>query len=434
MNKFGLLGEKLPHSFSVPIHSLFGNDDYALFEVNKEELDSFFNEGVFEGINVTIPYKEAAMKYCSTLDTAVENIGALNTVVRIGKEYMGYNTDIYGFIYLIRCLSVEVNNRKAVILGSGGTSKMACFALSLLGASEIVVVSRSSRSYETKVSCPVSFVSYEEVEKFRDADLLVNTTPVGMYPNNFEAPIDLDIFTRLCGVADVIYNPLETELVAGAKRRNIPAINGLGMLVAQAYFAEELFFHRAVNCNEGNAYSLNATDSQAIERVLERVEATKGNISLIGMPGCGKSTLGQALSKRLGRTFVDSDEEFLSTYGISPAECIKEYGEKEFRNRETEVIKNISKLNSAVIATGGGVVTRPENMEMLKRNGRVIFLDRDISKLPTGGRPLSKGDGALERLYKERMPLYLSYMDYRVNVCDCVEDSLDELMLCKWCN
>lgn len=408
MAEYGLIGEKLPHSFSPVIHKEFGINDYKLWEVSKGEIDTFLKDARFDAANVTIPYKENALRACKKTDEASKMIGALNTLVKEEDGLSGFNTDLFGFINMCRSAKIEMKGRKVAILGSGGTSKTACFAAFKMGAKNAVIVSRKASEYEIRYDFPVEFVSYEDKKQYTDADILINTTPVGMYPNNDDIPIDLDIFERLSGVVDVIYNPLTTVLVAKAKEKGIPAVNGFLMLVGQAYLAEKFFF--------GEGEEISEEEKRTIDIVYKKLLRIKQNIILVGMPGSGKSTVGKIFAKKTGRKFYDADTEFEKTYGIFPGEYIEKFGEDEFRDKEEEVIKKLSGLSGCVISTGGGTVKRSINVRRLRQGGIVIFLKRPLEELSTKGRPLSKNMEVLKEMYETRLPLYLSAADFSVDV------------------
>ncbi|MGN0452439.1 MAG: shikimate kinase [Ruminococcus sp.] len=393
-DKFGLLGEKLAHSFSPQIHRKLASYPYSLYEVEKDCLSDWVNNNGLKGYNVTIPYKQEIMKYCAELSACAEKIGAVNTVIKRedGKLY-GDNTDYYGFSYMLSLLDISLKGKKAVVLGSGGASKTAQTVLSEQGA-EVVTVSRKGEN------------NYGNIAKHRDASLVVNATPVGMYPHNGESPVDLSLFTSLEGVLDVIYNPARTALLLQAEKLGVKYQNGLSMLVAQAKRACELFEGREI-------------DNREIERIRREIALETENIILIGMPGCGKSTVGKIISKKLSRAFADCDDAVFAHCGKSPSEIISSEGEEAFRLIETDVLKNIAKQSGRVIATGGGVVTRSENCDILRQNGRLIFIERDLLLLATDDRPLSKN---LQTLYSKRLPMYLSFADKKADGNGSAED------------
>ena len=414
---YGLLGEKLGHSFSKILHAAIGNDDYELIEVAKDKVDDYLAASDFDGINVTIPYKEVAMRYCEPDETATE-IGCVNTLLKKDGKVYGYNTDCLGFAYLAESIGAKWCDSKVVILGSGGTSKTATYVAVKGKASEVVIVSRKAMNVNRDEALCIRHSTYEHSEEWKDADILINTTPVGMYPNNDGMPVDLDVFDSLKAVVDVIYNPLETRLVQEAKKRGIPAGCGLPMLVAQGYFAEKIW---------GKVEIKDCDQNEMIESITADILRMKQNIVLTGMPGSGKSTIGRLLADKLKRDFVDTDEEFSERFGITPGECITTYGEEKFRDMESEVVLRVSKESGRVIATGGGAILRQENRDALKSNGYVIFLNRDPGVLATDGRPLSQKDGVM-KLYEERMPIYRAFKDIEVNVSDDPNETLDQAL------
>ena len=377
---YGLLGEHLPHSFSPQIHALLGDYEYRLFEVAPDGLEQFMCEHNFDGINVTIPYKKAVMKYLDCISPEAEKIGSVNTVtVRDGKLY-GDNTDYFGFLYMIKKSGIEITDKKCLVLGSGGASLTAVAVLRDLNAKETVIISRKGEN------------NYENISIHSDAQIIVNTTPVGMYPHNLESAIDLSVFPNLDGVLDIVYNPLKTKLILDAEEREIPCAAGLSMLVAQAKRANEMFF------------GISRPDS-VCEDIEKTLRAEFQNVVLVGMAGCGKSTVGSALSELLGKKFVDTDEIIVQNEGISIPEIFEKHGEDYFRACETEAVKSVGKEKGLVIATGGGVVTREENFYPLRQNGIVVFINRDVEKLPTNGRPLSQKQG-VKALFEKRLHLY----------------------------
>ena len=385
--RYGLIGEKLPHSFSGVIHKKIGLYDYELLELEKSELDAYMTERDFDGINVTIPYKRDVMKYMHKISDGALMAGAVNVVVNRGGKLYGYNTDFEGMRGMILGMGFSFEGKKIVILGTGGTSHTARAVASDLGAGEIVIVSREAR--EGAVKFDESFAHY-------DADFLINTTPAGMYPNDEDVPYGMDIgrFTRLEGVIDAIYNPLRTNLVSRAGLLGIRAVGGLYMLVSQAVLAAEYFTGKKLG-------------SELCDKIFRELSAEKASIVLTGMPGSGKSTVGKILAERLGRALYDTDEEFEKKYG-DVAEFIREHGEGAFRDKESEVIKELSKRSEpCVISTGGGAVLRGENVNRLRRNGRLYYLDRDIDLItPTADRPLSSDREALRKRYEERRAIY----------------------------
>lgn len=387
---YGLLGEKLGHSFSPQIHACLGDYEYKLFEVAPENLGDFLRSGTFEGLNVTIPYKKAVMPYLAEISENAKAIGSVNTITVLPNGTLrGDNTDYDGFLYLVRRSGVSVAGKKALVLGTGGASLPVKKVLSDLGAREIVSISRTGEN------------NYQNLDKHFDADLLVNTTPVGMYPNNLQSPLSLDGFAHLSGVLDIVYNPQKTKLVLDAEQRGIPAFSGLTMLVAQAKRAAELFLQTKI-------------DDRKNDEIYETLSRQMKNIVLVGMPGCGKSTVGKALAKRLSRPFFDADEEIVRRAGKLIPEIFQAEGEAGFRKIETEVLFDLCRQSGAVIATGGGAVTVPKNHDILRQNSLVVFINRDIAVLPTAGRPLSEQND-LHEMFRHRLPLYRAVCDYEVD-------------------
>ncbi len=393
--KYGCIGEHLKHSFSKEIHNALGDYEYDIREISREELEDFAKSGAFLGINVTIPYKELIIPYLSYIDEDARRIGAVNTVVNRGGRLHGYNTDFYGMTKLIEHAGITVSGKKVAILGTGGTSKTAAAVASSLGASEVLRVSRT---------CREGAISYEELyEKHSDAEIVINTTPSGMFPNIFGCPVELKKFKRLSGVIDAVYNPLRTPLILEAMRLGVPSEGGLYMLVAQAVRASEIFLDTVY-------------PEEKIEAVYKEILKSKENVVLIGMPASGKSTVGKLLAERLGRKFIDTDELITEADGRSIPEIFAEDGEAHFRRLESEAIARAAAESSAVIATGGGAVLRGENVEALRENGRLYFLDRAVEKLiPTDDRPLSSSTEAIYKRYEERYPIYSSVCDARID-------------------
>ncbi len=406
--QYGLIGEKLGHSYSKEIHAQIAPYDYELKELAPSELEDFFKRRDFKALNVTIPYKQAVIPLLDFVSDEAKSIGAVNTVVNKDGRLYGYNTDFAGMKAMLMYYGIDVKGKKALVLGTGGTSKTANAVLDSLGASEILTVSRSSGNGK---------ISYTEaVEKHNDAQIIINTTPVGMYPNTDITPIDISAFSNLTGVADAVYNPLRTVLVSEAKKRGIPACAGLYMLAGQAFYASALFQDKKLD------YAL-------IEKAFKAVEKKKENIVLIGMPSCGKSTVGQRLAKALGREFYDSDKEILPYLGMPINDYFESKGEALFREFERNVIYELSKKSGCVIATGGGVPLFSENMERLRRNGIVVFLDRSPEKLlATPDRPLSSDPEKLMKRYRERYSIYCKEADIHIPADKGINEVLDEVI------
>lgn len=390
--QYGLIGEKLSHSFSKEVHAALADYDYRLVELSRDGLDSFMRSRDFKAINVTVPYKSAVIPYLDVIDDTARDIGAVNTVKCIGDKLYGYNTDVLGLRDLILRVSPETRGKTVLILGSGGTSKTAHAVCSSLDPREIVTVGRVARD---------GVIDYESAYRdFSHADLIINTTPLGTYPDQDACPIDLSSFDRLSGVVDVVYNPLRTELVVSAKERGIAAEGGLYMLVSQAVHACEIFTETVIA-------------PERVSAVFSDIRASKENIILVGMPGCGKSTVGRLLAKELGRPFIDTDELIVERDGRPIPQIFDENGESYFRELEASVIHDVClQSRGAVIATGGGAVLREKNVHAMKRVGRIYFLDRDIENIrPTADRPLSLDREALSKRYNERYPIYCAVSD-----------------------
>ena len=409
--KYGLIGGRLSHSFSPEIHKRLDSNPYELKELNEEELDAFLKAKDFSGINVTLPYKERVIPYLYAIDYTAEKIGAVNTVVNEGGRLIGYNTDYHGMLYMLRYHAVTLEKKTVAILGSGGTSKTAMAVCEHLGAKKIYRVSRSAGD---------GVITYERLyEIAREIDAVINTTPVGMYPDVNATPIDLDKFPALSAVVDVIYNPLRSALLMKAEKKGIKAVGGLYMLVAQAVVASEKFL--------GKAYSPKKYDG-----IYNELHMKKGNIVLIGMPSSGKSTVGKILAEKLGREFIDTDRVIEEMTEREVSQIFAKGGEALFREKERAAIKEVAAKSGAVIATGGGAVLCAENIDRLKRNGRIFFLDRPLASLtPTADRPLSPSEEALRALYDKRYPLYQEAADSIVKV-DCDASSVAEKIISEF--
>lgn len=378
--RLGLIGKKLPHSYSKLLHNAMGCE-YELFELSKEDLESFARENPLDGFNVTVPYKEEIMKYLGGISPEAGEAGAVNTVVRHDGRLTGYNTDIAGMKYAFERGKIEIGGRRVMILGSGGTGKTARLLCGKLGASGIITVSRGGS------------VNYNNIHEYaKDIQVLINATPVGMYPDNHGSPVSLSGFTSLEGVFDAVYNPLKTMLLAEAESMGVKAVNGAAMLAAQAKYANDIF-----------AGKVSGTDIEMLCALLER---NMRNIVFVGMPSSGKSTTGRLTAEMLGRAFFDSDEEIEKTEGMSAEGIIREKGERAFRDTESASIKNLAKKTGIVLSTGGGSVLRKENIEALRQNGIIIWLRRPLELLSTDGRPLSKNLETLRAMYNVREGLY----------------------------
>lgn len=405
--EYGLIGRKLGHSFSKTLHNLIGNYDYELKEIEPDNLKDFMLKRDFKAINVTIPYKQDVIPFLAEIDPKALKIGAVNTVVNKNGKLLGYNTDFLGLKSLILKNNMVLFGKKVLILGSGGTSKTALAVAEDLGASRIYRLSRQSTE---------GFITYTEAyERHTDAEVIINTTPCGMYPNMGESAIDISKFPHLEAVVDAVYNPLSSALVVEARNRGIKSTGGLYMLISQGVFASELFLDKKY-------------PETLVEDIFESILKEKQNIVLIGMPASGKTTVGKALAESLGRSFFDSDEEIVKREGIAVSEIFAVKGEEYFRKCESEVIKELSALQSSVIATGGGAVLNPRNTDLLKENGKIFFLDRNLDDIAaTPDRPLSSTREDLEKRYKERYPIYCASADYKINCSDEVEENVNAI-------
>lgn len=406
MLRCGLLGRKLGHSYSPQIHRELSCYEYKLYEKEPEELEAFLKSGTFDGLNVTIPYKKTVMAYLDEISPEAAAIGSVNTIVNRGGKLTGYNTDAFGFSWLLQKSGVEAADKKALVFGSGGASVTVCHVLKSLGADPVVVISRTGEN------------NYENLDRHLDAKLLINATPLGMYPNNGESPVDLTRFSALDGVLDVVYNPARTALMLQAEQLGIAHASGLSMLVAQAKKACEYF-------------TGNPVPDAEIDRIEQLLSRQMENIILIGMPGCGKSSVGKALAAALNRPFLDADEEIVRRAGCSIPEIFAAQAEAGFRRAESAVLADLGKQSGIVLATGGGCVTRPENYPSLHQNGCIVWLTRDLSLLPTDGRPMSQAN-PLESLWERRKALYEQFSDIKAandgTISECV-NAIEEALL-----
>ena len=399
--KCGLLGRKLGHSYSPQIHSQLAKYSYRLFEKEPEELEDFLKNGDFSGLNVTVPYKKVVIPYLDSLSPVAQQLGAVNTIVRKADgSLIGHNTDYFGFASMVGRSSLDVRGKKCLVLGSGGASNTATAVLAELGA-KVIIISRTGEN------------NYDNLYLHKDAAVIVNTTPVGMYPNTGVSPIDLELFPNLEGVLDVVYNPARTKLLLDAQARGLTAMNGLWMLVAQAKESAEWFCGQSI-------------PDARIEEIYRKLKSQMENIVLIGMPGCGKSTIGTML----GRTMIDADTEIVSLAGKPIPEIFAQFGEEGFRDYETKVLEALGKQSGLTIATGGGCVTKDRNYPLLHQNGTIFWLKRDIEKLPTDGRPLSQAT-KLKEMYRIRKPMYEKFADHVIdnngNPADTVKQILSVL-------
>ncbi len=403
MKRYGLLGKTLSHSLSPQIHAFFGDYAYDLIEKSEDELNAYFADPPVAAMNVTIPYKKTVIPFCTELDEVAQRIGSVNTVRFDGDAVRGYNTDYDGFLYMLKRAGITVARKKVLVLGSGGASATVCCALEDQHAKSVTVISRSGEN------------NYQNLERHRDAEVIINTTPVGMYPETAEAPVSLELFPSCEAVADIVYNPLRTRLLLDAERRGLKTANGLPMLVAQAHRAAEIFFGKSL-------------DDGLIETGLCELERQFRNVVLVGMPGCGKSTLARLLAEALGKEVADTDAVVESVAGKTIPTIFAEQGEAVFRRLEAEAVQELGKSGGKVIATGGGAILTKENRDALRQNAVVVFLERKLDALATNGRPLSKSREAIEELYKQRLPLYREVADVTVTVHGTPEETCRRIM------
>ncbi len=405
---YGLIGRHLKHSFSKVVHEKVESYNYLIKELEPEEIQSFMTRKNFKAINVTIPYKEEVIKYLDYKSPEVEALGACNTIVRKDSKLYGYNTDILGLKEAIRHANFDFNGRTIMILGTGGASKASKYVSNELGAKDIILVSRNKKE---------GSITYQELDNYYDkVDYLINATPVGMYPNNYDKPVDLSLFKGLKGVIDLVYNPLKTSLLLDAERLNIKAINGLYMLVSQALYSIDYFLDKE-------------TDKSKTDELVKEILNEKRNIVLIGMPTSGKTTIGQILSRRLHMTHIDTDQLIIKKIWMPIKIYFKLNGEEKFREIESDVIKEVSKQNSKVISTGGGSILKEENMINLKMNSIVIFLDRDKDSLYlSSSRPLINDRSDIDKLYDERIELYKKYADITIKNNGDIKESINMIL------
>ena len=404
--KYGLIGEKLSHSFSKEIHAYLADYIYELCEIDRSSLPMFFKKREFSAINVTMPYKGEVIPFLDEISPSAKELDAVNVIVNKNGKLYGYNTDYDGLKNMILRAKIDVSGKKALILGTGGAARTAALVLKHLGAREIHLVSRS------KIG---GVISYDDMySSHSDAEIIINATPVGMFPNSYASPIDVSKFHKLSALFDAVYNPIKTKLVLDAQEMGAYAEGGLYMLVSQAVRAVELFLDAEFEADK-------------TEEIYKKILLTKQNIVLIGMPSSGKTTVGELLSEKLGRKLVDLDDEIEKRIGCTIAEFFKTHTEKDFRDIETEITKEISMRNGIIIATGGGCILRHENVKALRSNGRLYFIDRALENLiPTDSRPLATKREDIERLFEARYGIYLSVCDVKIdgNIEPCDEAEL----------
>ena len=403
--EYGLIGENLSHSFSEFIHSELNLYNYKLYNLSEDELDVILKSKKFKGLNITIPYKKSVIKYCDVLDETVKKIGSANTLDIKNNCLKAYNTDYFGLKYTMNRSNIFLKNKKIMILGSGGTSLTARALAEDLGASEIITV---SRSLDEKVN-------YSNIYDYNFVDIIISTTPVGMYPNNLCELVDISRFKNLSGVVDVIYNPLKSKLLMKSKELKIPTAGGLPMLVAQAKASAEIFSGVEI-------------DDLIIEKIIKKLCFKISNIALIGMPGCGKTTLSKILSDKLSKKFVDIDQEIQKYFQEKISDIFKIHGEEKFREAETEIIKKCGKENNFILSTGGGAVINKENYYPLKQNSRIYWIKRDLNKLDTKNRPLSKNLNEIKKIYESRKLMYENFSDKIIFNNGNLEDAAQKIL------
>lgn len=396
--KYGLIGEKLSHSFSKPIHEKITSDvdgyKYDLIEIKPENLKEFFIKKEFSGVNVTIPYKEDVFEFLDVVDQKALDIGACNTILNKDGKLYGYNTDFDGFLYLLKRCNQSLENKNVLILGTGGTCKTVLAVTKSQNAKSIVIASRTPSA---------TSISYQDAINLKEIDVIINTTPSGMYPNTSDCPIDISHFPNLKFVADVIYNPFKTTLIVQAEKAGIPCQNGMSMLVAQAKYADDIYLDTYIDDNK-------------IEEILLDMTINQLNITLIGMPSCGKTTIAKYLSKATGKELVDIDSKIVEKHGMSIPEIFEKHGEQKFREFESEIVAEYSKKHSCIIATGGGVVLNEKNIDNLSQNSILVFINRPLDLLIAGGdRPLSSNPEAIQKLHEQRFSLYQKYSQIEIS-------------------
>lgn len=398
----GLLGRKLGHSYSPQIHAKLADYDYNIYEKEPEEVGDFLKNGSFHAINVTIPYKKDVIPFLSELSPRAKRLGAVNTIVRREDgSLIGHNTDYFGFSSMVERSGLTVTGKKVLVLGSGGASNTVVAVLEEMGA-HVVIISRSGEN------------NYDNLHLHRDASVIVNTTPVGMYPNTGKAPLSLDGFPALEGVLDVIYNPARTQLLLDAGKRGLVTMNGLWMLVAQAKESAEWFADKPIS-------------DEKIAEIHSLLRLQMENIILIGMPGCGKSTVGKLLAERTGKNFLDADAVLEADSGRKIVDIIPKDGEPAFRQMETDTLSKLGRQSGLVISTGGGCVTQERNYDLLHQNGTIFWLTRDLDKLPTDGRPLSQ-QNRLAEMFRVRQPMYHRFADFVVSNDGTAEETVRQIL------
>lgn len=406
--KYGLIGEHLTHSYSCEIHAQIADYEYELHELKPSELGEFLTKREFNAINVTIPYKQDVIPYLDEISETAKRIGAVNTIVNRGGRLYGDNTDFPGMLALAKHIGIDMKGKKVLILGTGGASKTGHALAEYMGAESVYYVSRSGKN---------GSITYEQaVSEHSDAQVIINATPVGMFPKQDGRPIDISAFPKLEGVLDAIYNPLRTNLVLDAQEKGIPAEGGLYMLSAQAVHAAAVFQDIPL-------------DESLVDKAFKSVKNDKQNIVLIGMPSSGKTTVGKILSEKCGKELADTDEYIVKKIGMPISDFFARFGEAEFRKIEKEMVAELAATGGKVIATGGGAVLDPENVRSLKQNGVLVFLDRKVENLiATDDRPLASRRSALEKLYAERYDIYCAAAEVHIDANTTPEAEADAVL------
>ncbi|MBQ8185629.1 MAG: shikimate kinase [Clostridia bacterium] len=398
----GLIGMPLGHSYSPEIHALLGDYDYTLTELREEEVGEYIRSDRYDATNVTIPYKKTVMQFLDVISDEALRIGSVNTVTHLPDGRLrGDNTDYFGFAYMLDCAGIDVKDKIVVVIGDGGASMTARTVAADRGAKEIRILTEEGNTPEN-------------LPKYSDAEILINTSPVGMYPKNGRSPVPMDNFPHLCGVVDVVYNPSKTAIILDAEERGIPCISGLTMLVAQAKVASELFTGTKIS-------------DDVLATVTRKVQLAKKNITLVGMPGSGKSTIGRALAALMGREFIDLDDYITEKAGMPIPEIFAQHGEPYFRDLETQCLEEVSKLSGMVLSMGGGTPVRPGNRRMIRQNSTVVFLKRDLALLPKDGRPVSQAND-LAKLYEVRRPFYEEVSEYEIDVQPSAQENAKHIL------
>lgn len=398
----GLIGMPLGHSYSPEIHALLGDYDYTLTELEESEVGDYLKSDKFDATNVTIPYKKTVMPFLDEISDEALRIGSVNTITHLPDGRLrGDNTDYFGFAYMLDSAGIDVNGKIVVIIGDGGASMTARTVAADRGAKEVRILTE-------KENTP------ENLPKFSDAEILINTSPVGMYPKNGRSPVPMDNFPKLCGVVDVVYNPSRTAIILDAEERGIPCVSGLTMLVGQAKVASELFTGTKIS-------------DDVLASVTRQVQLAKKNITLVGMPGCGKSTIGKKLAELTGREFIDLDDYITEKAGCPIPQIFADKGEPFFRDLETQCLEEVSKLSGMVLSMGGGTPVREQNRRMIRQNSTVVWLKRDLSILPKDGRPVSQAND-LTKLYEVRKPFYEAVSEYSIDVAECPETNAKHIL------